>query len=39
MKKFMSDEITDKVLPKPSEEEAPKIKEVVEEELPVSLVI
>lgn len=37
--KFMSDEITDKVLPSPSEEEAPEIKEVVEEELPVSLVI
>ena len=37
--KFMSDEITDKVLPSPSEEEAPEIKEVIEEELPVSLII
>ena len=38
-KNIMSDKIIDKLYPKPSEEEAPKIKEVVEEELPVSLVI
>lgn len=38
-KNIMSDKIIDKLYPKPSEEEAPKIKEVVEEELPISLVI
>ena len=38
-KNIMSDKIIDKLYPKPSEEEAPKIKEVVEEELPVALVI